>query len=150
MAFRRNYAGPARPADTIWIKRTGEASKSAQTHDLSSHIDASSLWSFFQGEAKEEFRDRSLAAYHMVEYASACFQSATMLADAAALTAVAWLTFVPFGPGAVGIGFTILGFVAPNLLHIQQQRKTPEGGCPRVFLKLSSGSTIRRAGQPAA
>lgn len=137
MAFRRNYAGLSRPADTIWIKRTGEASKSAQTHGLSSHIDASSLWSFFQGKAKEEFSDRSLAPYHMFEYA-------------AALTAVAWLTFVPFGPGAVGIGFTILGFVAPNLLHIQQQRKTPEGGCPRVFSKLSSGSTIRRAGQPAA
>jgi hypothetical protein len=153
--------------------------KSAQTNGLSSHIDASNLWSFFQAKtirqttlrtaadgadaqfkdspatmpaalktqselwrrtaqrydsepetnegrkelmarakAKEAFRDRSLAAYHMFEYASACFQLAIVLAGAAALTAVAWLTFVSFGLGAVGIGFTILGFVAPNLLHI--------------------------------
>ena len=71
-----------------------------------------------RAKAKEAHRDRSLAAYHMFEYASACFQLAIVLAGAAALTAVAWLTFVSFGLGAVGIGFTLLGFVAPTLLHI--------------------------------
>ncbi len=153
--------------------------KSAQTNGLSSHIDASNLWSFFQAKtirqttlrtaadgadaqfkdgpaampaalkaqseqwrrtaqryesepetnegrkelmarakAKEAYRDRSLAAYHMFEYASACFQLAIVLAGAAALTAVVWLTFVSLGMGAVGIGFTVLGFAAPTLLHI--------------------------------
>lgn len=71
-----------------------------------------------RAKAKQAFRDHSLAAYHLFEYASACFQLAIVLAGAAALTAVAWLTIVSFGLGAVGIGFTILGFVAPSLLHI--------------------------------
>ena len=71
-----------------------------------------------RAKAKQTLRDHSLRTYHMFKYASACFQLAIVLAGAAALTAVAWLTFVSFGLGAVGIGFTILGFVAPNLLHI--------------------------------
>ncbi|MDP2329331.1 MAG: hypothetical protein Q8M19_01365 [Reyranella sp.] len=62
---------------------------------------------------------------------------------AAALTAVAWLTFVSFGLGAVGIGFTVLGFVAPNLLHIQKQRKTPDGGA--IGCSRSSRSDRLRA-----
>ena len=71
-----------------------------------------------RAKAKEAHRDRALAAYHMFEYGSACFQLAIVLAGAAALTAVAWLTFVSFGLGAVGIGFTLMGFLAPNLLPI--------------------------------
>jgi len=153
--------------------------KSSQTNALSSHIDASNLWSFFQAKTirqttlrtaaeeaeatfkdnpqgmpaamkaqteqwrrtaqrydtepetnegrkelmarakvKEEHRDKSLAAYHMFEYASACFQLAIVLAGAAALTAVGWLTFISLGLGAVGFGFTLLAFLAPSLLHI--------------------------------
>ena len=48
----------------------------------------------------------SLAAYHMFEYASACFQLAIVLAGAAALTAVMWLTFVSVGLGLFGTAFT--------------------------------------------
>ena len=71
-----------------------------------------------RAKSKEAHRDRSLAAYHMFEYASACFQLAIVLAGAAALTAVAWLTFVSCGLGAVGIGFTLIGFLAPTMLPI--------------------------------
>lgn len=153
--------------------------KSSQTTSLSSHIDASNLWSFFQGKTirqttlrtaaeeveatfkdspetlppalkaqaekwrqtaqrydtepetnegrkelaaraklKEELRDRSLAAYHMFEYGSACFQLAIVLAGAAALTSVIWLTFLSIGLGVVGLGFTALAFVAPTLVHL--------------------------------
>src|SRR6266542_843070 len=145
--------------------------KSSQTNALSSQIDASNLWSFFQaktirqttlrtaaeeGEAtfkdspqgmpaamkaqterwrqtaqrydsepetgegrkelmarakvKEQHRDKSLAAYHMFEYASAAFQLAIVLAGAAALTSVARLTFVSGGLGVVGLLFGALGF----------------------------------------
>ena len=131
--------------------------KSSQTNALSSHIDASNLWTFFQAKtirqttmrtaaeeaeatfkdnpqgmpaamkaqterwrqtaqryetepetgegrkelmarakAKEQHRDKSLAAYHMFEYASAAFQLAIVLAGAAALTSVVWLV-VHFG-----------------------------------------------------
>lgn len=153
--------------------------KSAQTHGLSDHIDASNLWSFFQAKtirqttmrtaadaidaqykgnpqpmpdgvkaqldtwrktaaryesepetgegrkelasrakAKEADRDKSLAAYHMFEYGSAALQLAIVLAGAAALTSVMWLTIVSMGLGAVGLLFGLLGFVAPTLIHI--------------------------------
>ena len=153
--------------------------KSSQTNGLSSHIDASNLWSFFQAKtirqttlrvaadqmeatykdggqampaalkaqteqwrrtaqryesepetsegrkelmarakAKEAQRDKSLAAYHMFEYASAAFQLAIVLSGAAALTSVMWLTFIALGLGAVGIGFTSLAFLAPTLVHL--------------------------------
>jgi hypothetical protein len=153
--------------------------KSSQTNALSSHIDASNLWSFFQAKTirqttlrtaaeeadatfkdtpqgmpaamkaqserwrqtaqrydsepetgegrkelmaraktKEQHRDRSLAAYHMFEYASAGFQLAIVLAGAAALTSVAWLTFISMGLGVVGVGFTLLAFLAPTFVHL--------------------------------
>lgn len=153
--------------------------KSSQTNALSSHIDASNLWSFFQGKtirqttlrtaaeeveatfkdrpdalppalkaqaerwrqtaqrydtepetnegrkelaarakAKEAHRDRSMAAYHMFEYGSAAFQLAIVLAGAAALTSVVWLTFLSAGLGVLGLGFTVLAFVAPTLVHL--------------------------------
>src|SRR5215216_7287861 len=153
--------------------------KSSQTNALSSHIDASNLWTFFQAKTirqttmrtaaeeaeatfkdnaqgmpaamkaqterwrqtaqryesepetgegrkelmarakvKEEQRTKSLAAYHMFEYASAAFQLAIVLAGAAALTTVMWLTFVSVGPGVLGATLTVLAFVAPTLIHL--------------------------------
>ena len=59
-----------------------------------------------------------MAAYHMFEYGSACFQLAIVLAGAAALTAVVWLTFLSAGLGVLGLGFTVLAFVAPTLIHL--------------------------------
>ncbi len=153
--------------------------KSSQTNALSSHIDASNTWTFFQAKtirqtimrtaaeeaeatfkdgpqdlppalkaqidrwkqtaqryetepetnegrrelmarakAKEQQRNTSLAAYHMFEYASAAFQLAIVLAGAAALTGVIWLTFLSLGLGAVGVAFTGLAFLAPTLIHL--------------------------------
>jgi hypothetical protein len=67
---------------------------------------------------KEQMRDKSMAAYHMFEYASACFQLAIVLSGAAALTAVAWLTWVAMGLGGLGGAFTLLAFLAPTLIHL--------------------------------
>lgn len=153
--------------------------KSSQTNALSSHIDASNLWTFFQAKTirqttmrtaaeeaeatfkdspqgmptamkaqterwrqtaqryetepetgegrnelmarakiKEEHRNKSLAAYHMFEYASAAFQLAIVLAGASALTSVVWLIIISCGLGVVGVGFTVLAFVAPTLIHL--------------------------------
>ena len=153
--------------------------KSSQTNGLSSHIDASNLWSFFQSKTirqttlrtaaeeveatfkdspdtvppalkaqaerwrqtaqrydtepdtnegrkelaaraklKEAHRDRTMAANHSFEDGSACFQLAIVLAGAAALTAVVWLTFLSAGLGVLGLGFTVLAFVAPTLIHL--------------------------------
>lgn len=71
-----------------------------------------------RAKVKEAQRDRSLSAYHMFEYGSACFQLAIVLAGAAALTSVVWLTFLSVGLGAVGFAFTVLAFAAPTLIHL--------------------------------
>jgi hypothetical protein len=71
-----------------------------------------------RAKAKEALRDKSLAAYHMFEYASAAYQLAIVLAGAAALTSVVWLTIVSCGLGVVGVGFTALAFLAPTLIHL--------------------------------
>lgn len=71
-----------------------------------------------RAKAKEEHRDKFLAAYHMFEYASAAFQLAIVLAGAAALTSVVWLIVISSGLGVLGLAFTLLAFVAPNLVHL--------------------------------
>jgi Domain of unknown function (DUF4337) len=71
-----------------------------------------------RARAKEQHRDKSLAAYHMFEYASAAYQLAIVLAGAAALTSVMWLTAISLGLGIVGLGFTGLAFFAPTLIHL--------------------------------
>jgi Domain of unknown function (DUF4337) len=71
-----------------------------------------------RAKVKEEHRDKSLAAYHMFEYASAAFQLAIVLAGASALTSVVWLIVISCGLGVVGLGFTVLAFVAPTLGHL--------------------------------
>jgi hypothetical protein len=71
-----------------------------------------------RAKVKEEHRDKSLAAYHMFEYASAAFQLAIVLAGASALTSVVWLIVISGGLGVIGLGFTVLAFVAPTLIHL--------------------------------
>ncbi len=72
-----------------------------------------------RAKAKEEHRDKSLAAYHMFEYASAAFQLAIVLAGAAALTSVIWLTFLSMRPRRPRPGFTGPGRSSPrHLIHL--------------------------------
>jgi len=71
-----------------------------------------------RAKAKEESRDKALAAYHMFEYGSAALQLAIVLAGASALTSVAWLLFMSVGLGAVGVVFALFGFFAPTLIHL--------------------------------
>ncbi|MCW5737273.1 MAG: DUF4337 domain-containing protein [Enhydrobacter sp.] len=71
-----------------------------------------------RAKAKEESRDKALAAYHMFEYGSAAFQLAIVLAGASALTTVVWLMFMSIGLGALGVFFAGLGFLAPTLIHL--------------------------------
>jgi len=154
--------------------------KSAQTNGLTSHIEASNLWAFFQAKtirmttmrtagealeselplaarpevreamekriadwkktaarydsepetqegrkelaarakAAEEKRDRTLAAYHHYELASAALQIAIVLASAEVITGVALLGWFSGGLGLLGIAFCLIGLLAPTAVHL--------------------------------
>ena len=66
----------------------------------------------------EKVRDRSLAAYHHYETASAALQIAIVLASAAIITSMAMLVWIAMGLGVVGIVFSVIGFFAPLAVHI--------------------------------
>ena len=63
-------------------------------------------------------RDRSLAAYHNYELASAAMQIAIVLASAEIITGVALLIWIAGGLGLVGMVFCALGFFAPTAVHL--------------------------------
>ena len=153
--------------------------KSAQTQALSSNIEASNLWAFFQAKtvrlttvrtaaeaaevqlasapaehrpaiakriedwkktaarydsepetkegrkelaerarAAEKMRDRSLAAYHHFETASAAMQIAIVLASAEVITGVVYLVWIAAGLGGIGLIFMLIAFLAPTAVHL--------------------------------
>lgn len=71
-----------------------------------------------RAKAAEEKRDYTLAAYHQYEVASAALQLAIVLASATVITNVVYLMWAAMGLGLLGVGFCILGFVAPTALHL--------------------------------
>jgi hypothetical protein len=72
------------------------------------------------GRAKEaeKVRDRSLAAYHHYETASAALQIAIVLASAAIITSMAVLAWIAIGLGVVGMVFCGIAFFAPLAVHL--------------------------------
>ncbi|HEY1289110.1 MAG TPA: DUF4337 domain-containing protein [Burkholderiales bacterium] len=66
----------------------------------------------------EKKRDRSMAAYHQYELASAAVQIAIVLASAAIVTGAMALAWIGAGLGAVGVAFCLIGFFAPTAVHI--------------------------------
>jgi hypothetical protein len=71
-----------------------------------------------RAKAAEAKRDRSLAAYHQYEIASAALQIAIVLASAEVITGAGFLLWVSVGLGLLGLIFTVVGFVAPTLIHL--------------------------------
>jgi hypothetical protein len=71
-----------------------------------------------RAKAAEAKRDRSLAAYHHFELASAAVQIAIVLASATVITGAVWLTWLSVGLGVIGIIFCGIGFLAPQSLHL--------------------------------
>jgi hypothetical protein len=71
-----------------------------------------------RAKLKEAAREKAMSAYHMFEYGSAALQLAIVLAGAAALTSVVYLTYVSVGLGVIGLLFGALGFFAPTLIHL--------------------------------
>jgi hypothetical protein len=66
----------------------------------------------------EKVRDRSLAAYHHYETASAALQIAIVLASAAIITSMMVLAWIAIGLGAVGVVFCGIAFFAPLAVHL--------------------------------
>lgn len=71
-----------------------------------------------RAKAAEAKRDRSLAAYHHFEVASASVQIAIVLASAAIITGIAALIWASIGLGVVGVVFCGIGFFAPHAVHL--------------------------------
>lgn len=66
----------------------------------------------------EKKRDRSLAAYHHYETASAAVQIAIVLASASIITSMAVLAWIGIGLGVVGAIFCGIAFFAPAAVHL--------------------------------
>lgn len=71
-----------------------------------------------RARAAEAKRDRSLAAYHQYEIGSAAFQVGIVLASASVITGVGLLAMAGGALGVIGVGFALLGFFAPTLIHL--------------------------------
>lgn len=71
-----------------------------------------------RAKAAEEKRDRSLAAYHHFELASAAVQIAIVLASAAIITNLMALAWIAGGLGIVGLVFVGIGTFAPTSIHL--------------------------------
>jgi hypothetical protein len=71
------------------------------------------------GALKENARrSRPLAAYHLFEIGSAASQLAIVLASAAIITGVTLLVYMAGALGIVGIGFGVIAWLAPTMLHL--------------------------------
>ncbi len=66
----------------------------------------------------EKQRDKSMAAYHHYELASAALQIAIVLASAQIITGVAALAWISGGLGVVGLAFSLIGYFAPLAIHL--------------------------------
>lgn len=71
-----------------------------------------------RARTSETKRDRSLAAYHQYEMASAAAQIAIVLASAAIITAMSALVWIAGALGIAGVVFCVIGFLAPTAIHL--------------------------------
>ena len=71
-----------------------------------------------RAKAAEKVRDRSLAAYHHFETASAALQIAIVMASAAIITSMMVLAWIAIGLGVVGMVFCGIAFFAPMAVHL--------------------------------
>jgi plasmid stabilization system protein ParE len=66
----------------------------------------------------EKKRDRSMAAYHHYELASAAVQIAIVLASASIITSMPALVWIAGALGALGVAFCVIGFFVPTAVHL--------------------------------
>jgi hypothetical protein len=66
----------------------------------------------------EKKRDRSMAAYHHYELASAAVQIAIVLASASIITTMPVLVWIAGALGVLGVAFCAIGFFIPTAVHL--------------------------------
>ena len=66
----------------------------------------------------EKKRDRSMAAYHHYEVASAAVQIAIVLASASIIAEIVALAWVGAALGVLGVLFCVIGFFFPTAVHL--------------------------------
>jgi hypothetical protein len=104
-------AGPALEKQVeAWQKTAARYESEPETNEGRRELAA-------RAKAAEERRDRSLAAYHQFELASAAVQVGIVLASAAIITTVMALAWIGGALGIVGLGFTLVGLLAPTAVH---------------------------------
>ncbi len=99
-------------------KRIADWKKNAARYDSEPETGEGRKELAARAKAAEAKRDRSLAAYHHFELASAAVQIAIVLASATVITGALWLTWVSISLGVLGIIFCGIGFFAPQSVHL--------------------------------
>lgn len=99
-------------------KRVADWKKTAARYDSEPETQEGRKELAARAKAAEEKRDRSLAAYHHYEMASAAVQIAIVLASAAIITNLMALAWIAGGLGIVGLIFVGVGFLAPTSVHL--------------------------------
>ena len=66
----------------------------------------------------EKKRDRSMAAYHHYEVASAAVQIAIVLPSASIIAEIIALAWIGVGLGVLGVVFCVIGFFFPSAVHL--------------------------------
>ena len=99
-------------------KRVADWKKTAARYDSEPETQEGRKELAARAKTAEEKRDRTLAAYHHYELASAAFQIAIVLASAEVITGVVFLTWLSGGLGLVGIAFCLIGLFAPTAVHM--------------------------------
>jgi hypothetical protein len=106
------------PAKEAMEKRIAEWKKSAARYDSEPETGEGRKELAARAKAAEAKRDKSLAAYHHYEIASAAVQIAIVLASANVITAAAFLLWGSIGLGIVGVVFSLIGLLAPTSVHL--------------------------------
>ena len=99
-------------------KRIADWKKSVARYDAEPETGEGRKELAARAKVAEDKRDRSLAAYHHYEVASAAIQIAIVLASAEVITGVVFLTWLSGGLGLLGIAFCAIGIFAPMAVHL--------------------------------
>jgi hypothetical protein len=108
----------SREAKEAIEKRIADWKKTATRYDTEPETGEGRKELAARAKVAEEKRDRSLAAYHHYEVASAALQIAIVLASAEVITGVVFLTWLSAGLGLLGIAFGAIGLFAPMAVHL--------------------------------